>query len=814
MPRFLKIFAISIAILVLIAFSGGVYVSSQASKWVRGALHEYGNAIGYNIDFEKFELSVLKLRLEVDGIRISDQQNNEKLLTVKKSIVDLNWLDFVIKRIRLSEIHIESPVINLNKNKKNWNWQEFIAAVQKNAAKNSTKDEGKPFEFLIDEFKLSNGKIALVDNSAKLKTELTPIDIELKNLTNRESDGSIGGLESGYSIKLGSASIPVPGSDKTVKFDHIKFFGNIDVDSKNNLKLLLNAEVDKGKIDSVTELQGASGKLSSKIKLQKVSVAPVIQLLPANKPLITDSGDVTGEFTIQGGKDDLSVLGNLAISKLSVYEPDKKNELIGWASSEVSGIDIKTGQGKPSISINSIKIVDPKGRLIVYEDKTTNFRRLFSKEAPPIEKAPVNVDKEILLTDAKQSAGPLTSPSQSLGKPAESAINLDVKSIALENAQFEFTDYGIKPMFQTKIHRFHGTLLGFSNQPNRYATLAFNGLVDRAGEVTLRGHTAFEDPRRNNDVVLSFKKIPLRSVNPYSLTFAGYEIKGGTISVTLAYKVKEYELKGGNRIVINKIQLGSEVQDYKGKSLPLRLAVALLEDGDGVIDLNIPVSGNINNPQFSLGGLVWQAFTTVMTNIVSAPFRAIGHLLGIENFEGIYFEPGEGVLRVAEKDKLEQVVVALNKRPKVKLLINGSYDQDLDAAQLGRAVIDRAIFNAANFKISPTEPIPTISLADDRIQSAIRAVYADRIGRVKLLQKQVANVPAVEKAKMMRDELIANEKVGASELEALAKVRANNAVRMILEIDKGLESRLAIGEVKAIKGDDEGVPLNVEFSNM
>ena len=284
----------------LIAFSGGVYVSSQASQWVRGALHEYGNAIGYNIDFEKFELSVLKLRLEVDGIRISDQQNNEKLLTVKKSIVDLNWLDFVIKRIHLSEIHIESPVVNLNKDKKNWNWQEFITAVQKNAAKNSTKDEGKPFEFLIDEFKLSNGKIAFVDNSAKLKAELTPIDIELKKLTNRESDGSIGGLESGYSIKLGSASIPVPGSDKTVKFNHIKVFGNIDVDSKNNLKLLLNAEVDKGKIDSVTELQGASGKLSSKIKLQKISIAPVIQLLPANKPLITDSGDVTGEFTITG----------------------------------------------------------------------------------------------------------------------------------------------------------------------------------------------------------------------------------------------------------------------------------------------------------------------------------------------------------------------------------------------------------------------------------------------------------------------------------------------------------------------------------
>jgi hypothetical protein len=810
MSKLLKILAISIALLVAITVSGAFYVSSQAPKWVKTALNQYGDAIGYDITFDKFDLSIRQLRLEVDGIHIAKKKNNEHLLSIKKSIVDLDWLDLFVKRIRVSEIKIDTPIVTLKRDKKYWNWQEFLEAVQKHSGNKVDKKDSTPFEFLIDQFKLSAGKIDLSDSSIKLKTQLAPLDIELKNLTNRDTSGSIGGIESGYSIKLGSLNIPIPNSDKSIKFNHVRLFGKVDVNDKSDLKLFLNAEVDQGGIDSVTELQSASGKLTSSIKLHKVSIAPVISLLPTNKPLVTNSGDIDGDFSIQNLKDSWGITGSMVVSKLSVFEPDKKNELIGWDSSDISGIELKGGKDKTSLTINSIKVAQPKGRLIVYEDKTTNFRRLFSKEPPPVINKPSSVNGEILSDESKQTSKPVVVEQ----KTGDSSVNLDIKSVALDGAQFEFTDYGIKPMFQSKIHHFHGTILGLSNQPNRYASLAFNGLVDKSGEVTFRGQTSFEDPRRNNDVVLAFKKIPLRSVNPYSMTFAGYEIKGGTVSVTLAYRVKDYELKGGNRIVINRIELGPEVQDFKGKSLPLSLAIALLEDGDGVIDLNIPVSGNINNPQFNLGGLVWQAITTVFTNIVSAPFRAVGHLLGIENFEGVYFDAGDSSLHTTEKDKLERVATALAKRPKVKLLINGSYDPDTDAAQLGRSVIDRAIFAAANFKVSPSDPIPTLSLDDERIQAAIRLVYADRIGRIKLLQKQVGLVSASEKAKLMRDELIANEKVGVTQLEALAMARANIAMRSMIEIDKNLESRLAIGEIKVIKGDQEGVPLSVEFANM
>ena len=817
MPKLLKIMAISIAIFVTIFVSGSLYVSSQATKWAKEALQKYGDEIGYEISFDKLNLSVAQLRLEVDGIRIAPKQNKEHLLTIRKSVVDLGWLDFAVKRIRVNQILIDSPDVVLSKDKKNWNWQDFIAAIQKNAGASPQKESGTPFEFLVDEFKLSNGKIDLADNANKFKTQITPLDIDLKKITNMEDDGTIGGLESGYSIRLGSVNIPIPNTGKTIKLDKVKFVGNIDLDSKNNLKLFLNSEIDDGKIDSTTELNAVTGQLSSHIKLHKLSVAPIVSLLPANKPLFSKSGDVTGEFSIHGGKDDWTATGGLAISTLSVYEPDKKNELIGWDISDISGIEVKGGQTKTALTINSIKIVKPKGRLIVYEDKTTNFRRLFSKEAPAPLKDSDSNEKVILPLESVQTSSDnraLLVEQTKQAVPAQFNFVLDVKSIALEKAQFEFTDYGIKPMFQTKIHNFSGTLLGMSNQPNRYASMAFAGRVDKTGEVTFKGQTSFEDPRRNNDVVLAFKKIPLRSVNPYSMTFAGYEIKNGTVSVTLNYKVKEYELKGGNHIVINKIQLGEESPDYKGPSLPLRLAVGLLEDGDGVIDLNIPVSGNINNPKFSLGGLAWQAFTTMLTNIVTAPFRAIGQLLGIENFEGVYFEAGDSALQVSEHEKLEHVATALNKRPKVKLLINGVYDPELDAAQLGRATIDRAIFKAANFKVSPADPIPTLSFADERIQSAIKTVYADRIGRLKLVQKQIGTESAAEKAKILRDELIANEKAGTAQLEMLAKTRAANAMRAMLEIDKSLEPRITTGEIKTSKGSDEGVSLQIEFGNM
>ena len=157
----------------------------------------------------------------------------------------------------------------------------------------------------------------------------------------------------------------------------------------------------------------------------------------------------------------------------------------------------------------------------------------------------------------------------------------------------------------------------------------------------LKAKIAFEDPRRNNDINLSFRRIPLASINPYYTTFAGYEVKGGTLSYDSRFITQDAQLNGDNRFIINQMQIGDKVADYKGKDIPLGLIVALLEDENGVIDLNLKVEGNVDKPDFKIGDLIWDAVWTIVGNVASAPFKALGRLIGIEGHTGIYFEPGK-----------------------------------------------------------------------------------------------------------------------------------------------------------------------------
>lgn len=824
----------------------GFFALSSLPGWGKNWLADYGKSIGYEISYEDLNLSLFQMKAEVTGFKILEAQSKAPLITIDKGLINLNLMGHFNKNLDVAEVVLDSPAVHLTRGHAQWNWQEFIEAVKKKAAEKPKKESGKPFEFLVEQFDLKKGSIHIQDSKKSFKHEFSDLNLQLKNLTNLNAKGDISGIRSGFGFQMGELSFPDPKTKKEIPLGKVSISGNLDADDQNNLFLDLLANIDQGKISTKTQLHSKTGEISGDIHLSDLSLIPAIAMLPTTTPLHSKSGALSGKLKVNGSsKGAITVAGDMNISKLSVFEPDNKSELLAWTHADIKGFEFIQKDQAQRLAMNEIVVTDPKGRLTIYEDKTTNFRKLFVKSDAKLQSdKKADADKKIDSTAPKENSGPKIieqptgsiSPQQKFSnihlvsvkrKDAEDLsltakkqvqkpkpFDLEIKSIALKGASIDFTDFSIKPKFQTQIHDFHGTLLGLSNQANRYASLAFDGKVDKSGLVVLRGQVDFSDPRRNNDVTLAFKRIPLKSINPYATTFAGYEIKGGTISVMLDYKVKEADLKGDNRIVINQIQLGDEVPNYKGKSLPLKLAVALLEDGDGIIDLNIPVSGNIDKPEFSTGHVVWQAIATVITNIVAAPFRAIGNLLGIDNFKGIFFDPGEGALSLAEKDKVEHLASALKKRVKAKLILNGVYDPQEDAANLSHARIDREIFKAAGFKLGGDEPLPKLSMGDDRIQKAIGALYVQKAGRLKSLQRQITGPGGLEKWKTMREEMIAAEEVSVHQLQLLAKHRAAVVKRAITEIDASLSNRVEIGEVKEGKATADGISLEIDFGTV
>jgi hypothetical protein len=272
-------------------------------------------------------------------------------------------------------------------------------------------------------------------------------------------------------------------------------------------------------------------------------------------------------------------------------------------------------------------------------------------------------------------------------------------------------------------------------------------------------------------------------------------------------------LVGQNRFVIKDIELGDEVANFQGKRLPLRLAIALLEDSDDVIDISLGIKGNVDSPEFSASGLVWQAIRTVLTNIITAPFRALASLLGLQSDTPIHTVLGESSFLPVDQEKLDKLSGVLVKRPHATIEFFGVYDANADKMALARARADRAILNAAGFKLSPSEPLPTPSLSDPRIQSGLKSAYGQQVGRIKLAQRLLSLPDNEARYQQLRNEMIQSYIIGEAELKQLATARANRAKELMLLNQPNIAERIIIGPPKEVTAEQDGIPLGVSLGS-
>lgn len=837
---FRKILIGVLACLVL-AIAGVGYALHKVPDWTREAASDYGRSIGYEIQLGEINFSLTRLTFEVNHVFLAPLQNHpassdkvidshslppfaipsDALISFKRLAIELDSDGLFHSKLHIHDISIDYPVVQLlrlpaehsYKGQPNdiWNWQKLVQSsldYAKSNVKPESKGEQKPFNLQIDHVQINSGVLKIDDQQSNFHELYDGVSIDLKDLVKQENPTPE--IEGQFNIQLGEVGIPMPpkkGIDgkviqKSIQLGKVSLSGDVDGDPSTEMIWRFQAHLANGSISGKGQWNGRTGALKADGDIKNIALEPLIVLLPANRTLKTHSGDVSGIWKVSLSGSEWQTHADLDFNNVLIYEPDQKEELLGWENAKIRGLDVSGGGATTNLIVQDIALTNPSGRFIMYEDRTSNFRRLFSDPDQPSGVA-------IKVTDTHQDKPPV--PQADTNKSP--ALNLEIKTISLRGGHVYFSDRSIKPLFQSEIIDLHGTLIGVSNLAGRYASMALDGRVDKSGEVVFRGSLAFSDPRRNNDVTINFRRIPLVSINPYSKTFAGYEILGGTISLKLSYKVSDANLKGNNLIIINQIQLGNEVPGYQGPSLPLRLAVALLEDGDGVIDLNIPVSGNVDDPTFSTGHLVWQAIKTVLTNIVTAPFRALGHLLGISNFDGVYFEPGEGTLRLPEKEKLEKIAGVLQKKPKIQITIFGVYDPQADASRLAHSVVNRRIFKAAGFQIPDNDPLPKLSLEDDRIQAGLKTVYIQDFGYLKWTQFQVMGPSGSGKWQKLHDDLIASVSIDARRLEGLGVARASMAKQVIVQFDPSLQDRVALGDPKKVTIGEQGIALDLEFTN-
>ena len=892
--RIIKYFAIFLTTLGVFLAGGTWYAHSHASEWAKKYVNELGQSIGYVIDFNELKIDLKSPRVALSELKVLEVANGHQLLHVKNIEVSASWNTLLLRKLELNQVQIDQASILAEKYPDQWNWLKLIEAIQKKFPSKVESQPTPPKQFLIKELLFREGNLKIDEPSIKFVTEFKPLNFELRQVTNLNSQGGIGGLETKYGIDLGQVTLPIPKSSQKLVLGNVLLGGDFDLDANKDLVLNTKAKIDEGNINLTARMNKANNQLESDITIERLnlipfidfatpkvarteksgllsgqlkvvrqdknltldgdiqveqlSIAPFISLAPTINTIYAKSGGAGGHFKIHYDPENTKVQGDIQLSQLALYEPDKTSELLGWKSANVNQFYFEENPRSRKLRVDDVKIDGLKGRFVIYGDKSSNFRRMFKPSSEEIKrideerkKAPLNpptskntMDLMPTVKTAQKTVSEYLQvvsnsnqtvtkpfnqqvqehedkPSSTKGVAAKKPMNFNMKSIQITRGNIEFSDFSIKPNFKTNIENFHGTLIGVSTYPKRYATGAFEGLIAPNGDMQLKAKIAFEDARRNNDINLSFRRIPLASINPYYTTFAGYEVKSGSLSYDSRFVTQDGQLKGDNRFVINQMQLGNKIPDYKGKNIPLELIIALLEDENGVIDLNLKVEGNVDKPDFKVGDLIWDAVWTILGNVVSAPFKMIGRLIGIEGETGIYFEPGKSTLRPSESLKLENLVAGMQKRPRTKLQVNGVYDPEVDQLSMSSEKVDREIFKNGGFKLLDSEPLPQLPLEDERVQRAIRRLYTASIGSIPSDLKLKEGPSGIEGWKVLHDQLVQKAKISEEELKQLAQARALAIKQELVKINKEMDQRVILTDFKKETSAKDGIPVGIEI---
>ncbi len=342
-----------------------------------------------------------------------------------------------------------------------------------------------------------------------------------------------------------------------------------------------------------------------------------------------------------------------------------------------------------------------------------------------------------------------------------------IKTVQFIDGSANFADYSIEPSFATGILELNGTVTGLSSDPKSRAKVKLDGKVDKYAPVDINGEVNLLSATAFTDLSMNFRNMELTTFNPYSGKFAGYNISKGKLSTELKYLVQDRKLDAAHHVVIDNLEFGDKTDSKDAAPIPLKLAVALLKDRHGIIDLNLPVSGTLDDPKFRLGPIIWKAVLNLLTKIVTAPFAALGALFGGgEEMQFVDFDPGKAELQVSQTENLNKLAKALVERPQLKLSVPLTVVSAQDSEAIARA--------ALNEKLPPVEELKDDAAKRRRI-TAMEKVYKEATRSAPAYPPETQTDQGIDfdaRLKFLEQSLLDRMKPDDAALTALAQQRA------------------------------------------
>lgn len=561
-------------------------------------------------------------------------------LDVTETTVDLAKQQVVVGKIRSNKLETWAALEADGQ----LDWQKLFASQPSKAAAkakaepastpaaaDSPKPEptppSKPWQVLLKDVQLRNYQVHLADRKAQPAVTL---DLNPLNLDLQNFDSLNG---SPFTLKLDT------GVGKQGKITAEGEVNLAPVSAKLNVQTKdIDLRVAQSYITPFIRLELRSGMLGSDLAVNLKSTEPLA----------------------------FSVTGRAQIDQLHTLDTLKTRDFLKWQQVVVEGLNYQHGD---SLSIDKVNLFQPYVRFMINDDRTTNIDDLLIPQPPD--------------SGAKTAAAKPVSQDKPLG--------IHIGGIAINDGSANFADFSLTPNFATAVQQLNGQIGTIDSRQAKPATVDIKGKVDRYAPVTIKGSVNPFDPMASLDIATSFKRVELTTLTPYSGKFAGYRIRKGRLNLDLHYLITKGQLKAENKVVVEQLQLGEKVDSPDAVSLPLKLAIALLKDVDGKISIELPVSGDLNNPQFSVMPIVWQTLRNLIVKAAAAPFKMIGGLVsgGSEDLGTVSFAPGSSDLSKDAEGSLVKLSNALKERPALRLEIEGTAAASSDGPLIAEQRLER-----------------------------------------------------------------------------------------------------------------------------
>ncbi|NQD75281.1 DUF748 domain-containing protein [Pseudomonas sp. CM27] len=600
------------------------------------------------------------------------------------------------------------------------------AAAEPTPEQKAAKEPSKPWQVLLKDVQLRNYMVHLADRSQK-----EPVALDVGPL-NADLQGFDSLNQSPFTLKLDSGVGKQGKLQAAGQVNLAPVWAKLDVSTRD-----IDLRVAQPYISPFILLELRSGMLASDLKVDLKNTAPLA-------------------FT---------VTGKAQVNQLHTLDTIKSRDFVKWQQVNVDGLAYVHGD---ALSIDKVTLLQPYARFIINEDRTTNVNDLLIPQ-------------------------PAGAPASSQAKPAAAGsskpLGIHIGQIDINDGSANFADLSLTPNFATAVQQLNGQIGTIDNRKAVPAKVDIKGKVDRYAPVTIKGALNPFNPLASLDIATSFKRVELTTLTPYSGKFAGFRIRKGRLNLDLHYLITKGQLKAENKVVVEQLQLGEKVDSPDAVDLPIRLAVALLKDTEGKISIELPVTGDLNNPQFSVMPIVWQTLRNLVLRAAQAPFKFIGGLItggGSEDLGSVAFAPGSSELGGDAQASLDKLAAALKERPALRLEIEGTSAQASDGPLIAEQRLERE-YQATWYKILQRrgDKVPanaSLLVVDDSDKPAM----LEGIYRTRLKQQPPADWEQLgrdERTAKLREAVIKSWAESTALLRTLGQERASSIKDYL--VDKG-----------------------------